>query len=68
MAIKFIKKKVKLLAERFLIRVKVTYLVWRISLSKSKPTRVNKAYRVYLTLVCGDAKKVKQPYINPRLH
>lgn len=68
MAIKSLKKKLSLLTERFLIRLKVTYLVWRISLSKSKPTRINKAYRVYLTLVCGDAEKVKQPYINPRLH
>ena len=68
MAIKTVKKKLGLLTERFLIRLKVTYLVWRISLSKSKPTKVNSAYRVYLTLVCGDADKVKQPYINPRLH
>jgi hypothetical protein len=51
MAIKIVKKKLGLLTERFLIRLKVTYLVWRISLSKSKPTKVNSAYRVYLTLV-----------------
>jgi hypothetical protein len=68
MAINSLKKKLSLLTERFFIRLKVTYLVWRVSLSKSKPTRVNQAYRVYLTLVCGDAEIVKQPYINPRLH
>lgn len=68
MAIKSLKKKLSLLTERFFIRLKVTYLVWRVSLSKSKPTRVNQSYRVYLTLMCGDSELVKQPYINPRLH
>lgn len=68
MAIKSLKKKLSLVGERFLIRLKVTYLIWRVSLSKSKPTKVNSAYRVYLTLMCGDAEMVKQPYINPRLH
>lgn len=68
MAIKNINRKLPLLVERFLIRLKVTYLIWRVSMSKRKPTRVNDSYKVYLTLIHGDASEVKQPFIHPRLH
>jgi hypothetical protein len=68
MAIKKIKKKLPLFITRFLIRIQVTYLIWRVSMSKSKPTRIDDSYKVYLTLVHGDANEVGQPYIHPRLH
>jgi hypothetical protein len=68
MAIKKIKKKLPLFITRFLIRIQVTYLIWRVSMSKSKPTRIDDSYKVYLTLVHGDATEVGKPYIHPRLH
>ena len=68
MAIKTFKRKLPVLIERFLIRIKVTYLIWRVSMSKRKPTRVDDSYKVYLTLIHGDAAELKQPYVHPRLH
>lgn len=68
MAIKKLKRNLPLFIERFFIRLKVTYLIWRVSMSKRKPTRVDDSYKVYLTLIHGDAAELKQPYVHPRLH
>ena len=68
MAIKKLKRSLPLFIERFFIRLKVTYLIWRVSMSKRKPTRVDDSYKVYLTLIHGDASELKQPYVHPRLH
>jgi hypothetical protein len=67
MAIKHFKRKLPVLIERFFIRLRVTYLIWRVSMSKKKPTRLDDSYKVYLTLVHGDASEIKQPYVNPMM-
>lgn len=61
-------RKLGVVKTRLSVRLKATYLIWRVSLNKKRPTHVAPGIRVYVRVLFNNDDTPGRPYVKPTLY